>query len=114
MNDCENNYFAFPISYNEEEEESQEEDGSGWDNSSSNSTNDNVEKMDFQDSIVKSESSRLKNKKEIQRLKEENLDLLAHIDHLSEQVERSKNIEDKLRKELDLSKRNEEGLKREL
>ena len=47
-------------------------------------------------------------------MKEENLDLLAHIDHLSEQVERSKKIEDKLRKELDLSKINEEGLKREL
>ena len=47
-------------------------------------------------------------------MREENLDLLAHIDHLSEQVERSKKIEDKLRDELALSKRNEEGLKREL
>ena len=84
LNDCENNYFAFPISYNEEEEESQEENGSGWDNSSSNSTNENVERMDLQDYIVKSESSRLKKTKEIQKLKEENLDLLAHIDHLSE------------------------------
>ncbi|KAK0584894.1 hypothetical protein LWI29_020485 [Acer saccharum] len=76
LNDCENNYFAFPVSYNEEENESQEESDSSEDDSSSNSTHGYVEK--------------------------------------SEQVDRSKNIEDKLRKELDLSKRNEEDLKREL
>jgi peptidoglycan hydrolase CwlO-like protein len=73
-----------------------------------------MEDLDIQGYVANSERSRLKKNEEIQRLKEENLDLQAHVDHLSEQVERSKNIEDKLRKELDLSKRNEEGLKREL
>ena len=47
-------------------------------------------------------------------LREENLELLSHNDHLSEQVERLKKKEDKLREELALSKRNEEGLKMEL
>ena len=47
-------------------------------------------------------------------MREENLDLSSHNDNLSEQVERLKKIEDKLRKELDLSKGNEEGLMREL
>ena len=46
-------------------------------------------------------------------MREENLELSSHIDHLSEKVERSKEVEDKLIKELDLSKRNEEELKRE-
>ena len=73
-----------------------------------------MEDLDIQGYVANSERSRLKKNEEIQRLKEENLDLQAHVDHLSEQVERSKNIEDKLRMELDLSKRNEEGLKREL
>ena len=44
LNDCENNYFAFPISYNEEENESQEEIDSSEDDSSSNSTHGYVEK----------------------------------------------------------------------
>ncbi|KAI9154416.1 hypothetical protein LWI28_026068 [Acer negundo] len=47
-------------------------------------------------------------------LRAENLELSSHNDHLSEQVERLKKIEDKLRKDLVLSKRNEEDLKREL
>ncbi|KAK0594029.1 hypothetical protein LWI29_020061 [Acer saccharum] len=56
----------------------------------------------------------LKSTRKIERLREENLELSAHNDHLSEQVERLKRREDKLIEELDLSKRNEEGLKREL
>ena len=47
-------------------------------------------------------------------LREENQELSAHNDYLSEQVDRLKKREDKLKEELDLSKRNEEGLKREL
>ena len=47
-------------------------------------------------------------------LEDENLELSTHNDHLSKQVETSKMIEDKLRDELAMSKRNEEGLKREL
>ena len=47
-------------------------------------------------------------------MREENLELSAHNDHLSEQVDRLKKREDKLIEELDFSKRNEEGLKREL
>jgi hypothetical protein len=60
------------------------------------------------------ESSRLENEKEIQSLKEENLRLSTLVDHLSSEVVRSMKDEDKLRDELALSKRNEEGLKREL
>src|SRR5579862_9038413 len=56
----------------------------------------------------------LKNTRKIELLREENLELSAHNDHLSEQVDRLKKREDKLIEELDLSKRNEEGLKREL
>ena len=56
----------------------------------------------------------IKSTRKIQRLREENLELSSHNDHLSEKVERSKKIEDKLRDELALSKRNDEGLKREL
>ena len=47
-------------------------------------------------------------------LRDENLELSSHNDHLSEEVERLKKKEDKLKEELALSKRNEEGLKREL
>ncbi|KAK0576480.1 hypothetical protein LWI29_018140 [Acer saccharum] len=114
LNDCENNYFAFPISYNEEENESQEESDSSEDDSSSNSINGYVKKKVLDEYRTEFKSLAMKTKEKIQRLREENLDLLAHVDHLSEQVDRSKNIEDKLRKELDLSKRNEEDLKREL
>ncbi|KAK0598800.1 hypothetical protein LWI29_038095 [Acer saccharum] len=114
LNDCENNYFAFPVSYNEEENESQEESDSSEDDSSSNSTHGYVEKKVLAEFRAEFKNLEIKTKEKIQRLREENLDLLAHVDHLSEQVDRSKNIEDKLRKELDLSKRNEEDLKREL
>jgi hypothetical protein len=64
-------------------------DDSSDENSSSHSTNGNVESMDLNDYIVKFESSRIKNKKEIQRLKEENLELSTQVDHLSEEVVRS-------------------------
>ena len=73
-----------------------------------------MEKMDLHDYITKFESSRMKNKREIRRLKEENLELSTQVDQLSEEVVRSMKNEDKLREELVLSKRNEEGLKREL
>ena len=56
----------------------------------------------------------MKTTKKIKMLREENLELSSHNDHLSEKVERLKKREDKLREELALSKRNEKGLKREL
>ncbi|KAK1576340.1 hypothetical protein Q3G72_013070 [Acer saccharum] len=88
------------------------------DSDESNETSDDedliAKKMDIHDYIVKFESSRLKNKRKIRRLKEENLELSTQIDHLSEEVVRTIENEDKLRKELDLSKRSEEGMKREL
>src|SRR5579862_8173120 len=55
-----------------------------------------------------------KNTRKIALLREENQELSAHNDYLSEQVDRLKKREDKLKEELDLSKRSEEGLKREL
>ena len=113
------NFIAFASSHkskgsNEEEDESQEKNDLSDDGFSSQSTNGNVDKMDLQDYIVKFESSRLKNKREIKRLKEENLELSTHVDQLSEEVVRSTSNEDKLREELALSKRIEEGLKKEL
>ncbi|KAK0598426.1 hypothetical protein LWI29_034593 [Acer saccharum] len=65
-------------------------------------------------SASEKEELTFKRTRKIERLREENLELSAHNDHLSEQVERLKRREDKLIEELDLSKRSEEGLKREL
>ncbi|KAK1575680.1 hypothetical protein Q3G72_007535 [Acer saccharum] len=84
-------------------------DNSSEDDSSSNSTNGSVEKMDVNDFIVKCESSLKKNNRKLKILEDENLELSTHNDHLSNQVEASKKIEDKLRDELAMSKRNEEG-----
>ncbi|KAK0585546.1 hypothetical protein LWI29_030139 [Acer saccharum] len=67
-----------------------------------------------QEEIDSSEVETFKSTRKIERLRKENLELSAHNDHLSEQVERLKRREDKLIEELDLSKRSEEGLKREL
>ena len=50
--------------------------------------------MDLQDYITKFESSMIKNKKEIRRLKEENLELSTQVDQLSEEVVRSIKNED--------------------
>ena len=71
-------------------------------------------KMDLKDNFESFESSKLKNEKEIQRLKEELLRLSTQVDDLNDEVIRSMVEEDKLKYELALSKRNEEGLKREL
>ncbi|KAK4843457.1 hypothetical protein QYF36_008261 [Acer negundo] len=111
------NFISFAFSHKSkrssgEEEESQRENESSEDDSSSNSTKGNVENMDVHDYIVKCESSMMKNKRKLRILEEENLEISTHNDHLSEQVERAKKIEDKLRKELDVSRRNEEGLKK--
>ena len=113
------NFIAFASphkskSASEEEEESQEENDSSEDDSSSNFTNGFVKKMDLDDYIIEFDSLKTKIERKIRRLKEENLELSTHVDQLSEQVERSKKIEDKLREKLALSMRNEEGLKREL
>ena len=48
----------------------------------------------------------IKNKRKLMMLEEENLELSTHVDHLSEQVERSKKIEEKLREKLALSMKN--------
>ena len=113
------NFIAFASSHkskgsSEEENVSQVEIDSSDDCSSSQSTNGNMDRMALKDYIEKFESSRLKNKREIRRLNEENLDLSTQVNHLSEEVVRTMESEDKLIKELDLSKRSEEGLKREL
>ena len=81
---------------------------------SSNSTNGYVEGMDPNDYKVKVESSMMRNKEEIRRLKEENLELSTLVDHLCEEVVRSMADEDKLKEDLALSKRREEELEREL
>ena len=73
-----------------------------------------MEKKVLEEFLIEFKNIEKKTKEKTQRLREENLDLLAHNDLLSEQVERSKKIEDKLRDELALSMRNEEDLKREL
>ncbi|KAK1552795.1 hypothetical protein Q3G72_023586 [Acer saccharum] len=113
------NFIAFASSHkskctSEAKEESQEQNDSSEDDSSSNTTNGNVEKMDLQDYITKFESSRMKNKREIRRLKEENFEQSTQVDQLNEEVVRSMKNDDKLKEELALFKRNEEGLKREL
>ena len=89
-------------------------DDTSVENLSSNSTNGNVESMDPIDYKIKVESSRMRNKKEIRRLKEVNLELSTLVDHLSEEVVRSMVDEDKLKDDLALSKRREEELRREL
>ena len=113
------NFIAFASSHkskgaSEEEDESQQENDSSDDGSSSSSKNGYVDRMDLQDYITKFESSRIKNKREIRSLKEENLKLPIQVDHLSGEVVRTKKIEGKLRDELALSKRNDEEMKREL
>ena len=70
--------------------------------------------MDVHDYIVKCESSMMKIKRKLRILEEENLELSTHVDHLSEQVEKSKKNEVKLGDELTVSQRNEERLKREI
>ena len=80
LNDCENNYFAFPISYNEEENESQEESDFSEDDSSSNSTHGYVEKKVLNEYLAEFKSLAIKSKEKTQKLREENLDLLAHVD----------------------------------
>ena len=57
--------------------------------SSSNSNIGFDEDMDRENYLQRFESSRTKNKKEIQRLKEENLKLSTKVTHLSEEVVRS-------------------------
>jgi hypothetical protein len=81
---------------------------------SSHSTNGNVESLDLNDYKVKVESSMMRNKNEIRRLEEVNLELSSLVDHLCEEVVRSMEDEDKLKEELSLSKRREEELEREL
>ena len=83
-------------------------------NSSSHSTNGNVENMDHEDHLKRFESYRIKNEKEIQTLKEEILKLSTQVDHLSSEVVRSIKDEDKLRDELALSMRNQEELRVEV
>ena len=64
--------------------------------------------MDLKDYVERFESSRIKNDKEIQSLKEENIELSTQVAYLSEVVVRSMVDEDKLNDELALSKRREE------
>ncbi|KAK0600398.1 hypothetical protein LWI29_014530 [Acer saccharum] len=95
---------------------SQEENDSNGEesDSSSNSINGFVEKKVLAKYHTEFNDLAIKSTRKIKMLREENLELLSHNDHLSEQVEKFKKMEDKLRDELVLSKRNEESLKREL
>ncbi|KAK1553434.1 hypothetical protein Q3G72_034975 [Acer saccharum] len=115
------NFLAFASSHksksaSEKEDLSQEEIDSSEEesDSSSNSKKKFVEQKVLAKYHAEFNDLALKSTRKIERLREENLELSAHNDHLSEQVERLKRREDKLIEELDLSKRNEEGLKREL
>ncbi|KAK0576621.1 hypothetical protein LWI29_020731 [Acer saccharum] len=115
------NLLAFASSHksksaSEREEMSQEEnDSSGEESdSSSNFINGFVEKKVLAKYHAEFNDLAIKSTRKIKMLREENLELSSHNDHLSEQVEKFKKMEDKLREELVLSKRNEEVLKREL
>ncbi|KAK0579086.1 hypothetical protein LWI29_020756 [Acer saccharum] len=115
------NLLAFASSHksksgSEREEMSQEENDSSEVESDSSSIS--IKKFVEQKVLAKYHAEfndlAIKSTRKIERLREENLELSVHNDHLSEQVERLKRREDKLIEELDLSKRSEEGLKREL
>ncbi|KAK1558510.1 hypothetical protein Q3G72_003173 [Acer saccharum] len=115
------NFLAFASSHksksaSEKEEMSQEEIDSSEEESHSSSSSKKkfVEQKVLAKYHVEFNDLAIKSTRKIERLREENLELSAHNDHLSEQVERLKKREDKLIEELDLSKRSEEGLKREL
>ncbi|KAK0593845.1 hypothetical protein LWI29_006560 [Acer saccharum] len=115
------NFLAFASSHksksaSEKEDLSQEEIDSSEEESDSSSSSKKkfVEQKVLAKYHAEFNDLALKSTRKIERLREENLELSAHNDHLSEQVERLKRREDKLIEELDLSKRSEEGLKREL
>ncbi|KAK0588309.1 hypothetical protein LWI29_037721 [Acer saccharum] len=115
------NLLAFASSHksksaSEREEMSQEEnDSSGEESdSSSNSINGFVEKKVLAKYHSEFNDLAIKSIRKIKMLREENLELSSYNDHFSEQVEKFKKMEDKLRDELVLSRRNEESLKREL
>ncbi|KAK1587554.1 hypothetical protein Q3G72_014140 [Acer saccharum] len=115
------NLLAFESSHksksaSEREEMSQKENESSGEesDSSSNSINGFVEKKVLAKYHAEFNDLAIKSTRKIKMLREENLELLSHNDHLSEQVEKFKKMEDKLREELVLSRRNEESLKREL
>ncbi|KAK0589150.1 hypothetical protein LWI29_010355 [Acer saccharum] len=71
-------------------------------------------KMDNDDSMKFFESYRLKKKKEIQKLKRENLELTSKITHLREEMRRAREMEERLKKELIMVKKSEESVKKEL
>ena len=115
------NFLAFASSHesksaSEKEEMCQEEIDSSEEESDSSSISINkfVEKKVLAKYHAEFNDLAFKSTRKIEMLREENLELSAHNDHLSEQVERLKKREHKLIEELDLSKRSEEGLKREL
>ncbi|KAK0575080.1 hypothetical protein LWI29_033715 [Acer saccharum] len=115
------NLLAFAPSHksksaSEREEMSQEENDSSEEesDSSSNSINGFVEKKVLAKYHAEFNDLAIKSTRKIKMLREENLDLLSQNDHLSEQVEKFKKMEDKLSEELVLPRRNEESLKREL
>ncbi|KAK0585174.1 hypothetical protein LWI29_024248 [Acer saccharum] len=114
------NLLAFASSHksksaSEREEMSQEENDSSEEesDSSSNSINGFVKKKVLAKYHAEFNDLAIKSTRKIKMLREENLELASHNDHLSEQVEKFKKMEDKLREELVLSRRNEDSLKRE-
>ncbi|KAK0593630.1 hypothetical protein LWI29_013343 [Acer saccharum] len=115
------NLLAFASSHksksaSEREEMSQEENDSSEveSDSSSNSMNGFMEKKESAKYHTEFNDLAIKSTRKIKMLREENLELASHNDHLSEQVEKFKKMEDKLKEELVLSRRNEDSLMREL
>ena len=116
------NFIAFSSSHNsnevvsdkEEEEDKQEESDSNGESNSSSSNFEFDEEMDYDDFMRFFHNSRSKKKKEIQKLKEEKLELTSKVTHLSKEMSKAKELEEGLKMELVLAKKNEESLRKEL
>ena len=70
--------------------------------------------MDYDDFMRFFENSRLKKKKEIQKLKGKKLELTSKVTNLSNEMCKAKEMEEGLKMELVLAKKNEESLRTEL
>ncbi|KAK4836013.1 hypothetical protein QYF36_017457 [Acer negundo] len=83
------------------------------DHKKENSSNSNFEideEMDYNDCMRFLENSRLKKKNEIQKLKGEKLELTSKVTHLSVKMSKTNEMEEGLKMEIVLAKKNEESL----
>lgn len=109
------NFLVFASSHKSKSGSEREEGDQVDSDSSEDGTNCSFVKKEVLDEcLAKFKSLEIKTTRKIQRLRNENLNPSSLNDTLSEQLEESKKMEDKLRSELDLFFRNEEVLKREL